>query len=83
MSEDDLVKELRGIEWGRHGCMTRAADRIEALVARVAELEEALSQLAEQRKSSELKDFDMENADFEGAYDIMINCARAALGEAS
>lgn len=69
MSDSDLVKELRGIEWGRHGCMTRAAARIEALAARVAKLEEALESIAN-------------NTCCEKCQEAAL-VARAALGEAS
>lgn len=58
----------------------RAADLITALAEENRRLREALEQIAIQKRTDELVTvLDVEFADFEGGYDLCIDCARAAL----
>jgi hypothetical protein len=62
---------------------TKAAKEVDALVSEVERLREALKDIAHQKTQAELeRDLEpdqFDGADFEGAYDAMIEVARAAL----
>jgi hypothetical protein len=50
------------------------------LIAEVERLRTALQKLADQRPSTDMDETELDLADFEGAYDIMIGVAKEALG---
>lgn len=50
--------------------------------ARIAALEAALKEIAQQKTTDEMDPLDVRFGDYEGAYDTMIETARAALGAA-
>ncbi len=78
---DDLVKRLQDFPTGIYVTSERALR--DEIAARIAALEAALKDIARQKKTDELEtEADAEYADFEGAYDTMIDLARAALGAA-
>jgi hypothetical protein len=67
-----------GVRW-QDMLRALAAER-DTLAARVKELEDALREIASQKKTDELEtEYDVECADFEGGYDACIDRARAAL----
>ena len=73
----DLVERLRNYIPGENNdCVPlrikQAADRIEALEA-------ALREIAGQKQTNELDEHEIDCADFENAYDILISRARVAL----
>jgi hypothetical protein len=67
--------------WSIHReAMADLLSRAEAAEARVKELEEALREIARQKKTDEVEtECGVEYADFEGGYDMCIARARAAL----
>ena len=79
----------RGEEWAeqaqRDSALAVANERLKndnaSLRERVRVLEGALRELSTQRMTNEMDEEDKEGADFEGAYDIIIGRARAALNE--
>jgi hypothetical protein len=80
MSDAELVKRLRD----EHLAMTRneAAAAIEALTAELAKAVEALGNIARQKKTAQIEaEGETEFSDFEGAYDMCIDVARATLEE--
>ena len=95
MTDEELIARLRsgliGVDVDK-----QAADRIEeyaraftnlqreygARGERIAELVEALRNIAAQKKTTELEtEYDVECADFEGGYDAIIDVARTALAK--
>lgn len=54
-------------------------DAIEALQARVAELEAGLQVMANQKRTDEMSNRERREGDFEGGYDMLIDDARALL----
>lgn len=56
-----------------------AQNDLTAANERLARLEEALKQMARQLTTAQMTDHEHETADFEGAYDMLVHQARAAL----
>lgn len=70
-----LVEQARDIVNGN----LMFADQRTVLAQAVIDLSEALEEIAKQHLSSELEDEIREDADFDLAYDICVDKARAAL----
>jgi hypothetical protein len=61
---------------------TKSADRIEALTAELAKAVEGLGNIARQKKTAQIEaKGETEFSDYEGAYDMCIDVARATLAE--
>lgn len=93
MTREELVRSGRG-EGDAHfrgdvrdrrtigALLISMADRIEADGKLIAELREALEEIARQKRTDELvTSVDVEYADFEQGYDDCIDCARAILAK--
>ena len=92
MSDKELVKRLRScaftgvsnqqVVYVDKSALEQAADCIEALTAELAKAVEALGNIARQKKTAQIEaEGETEFSDFEGAYDMCIDVARATLAE--
>ena len=90
MTDEELVKRLREdqpvtqdmVSTMQCALQDDAADRIEELEATLAKVVEALGNIARQKKTAQIEaEGETEFSDFEGAYDMCIDVARATLAE--
>lgn len=85
MTEDELRGELSTLVACklelRIAARMRVEDHIAALSAKLAKAKEALEDIARQHTGAEMGAEAAEDADFETAYEIMVDVARAALRE--